>query len=670
MRFPPVTQRIAGIVTPVSALRSDTSIGVGEFLDLIELGSFCAASGLKVIQLLPVNDSGFQSSPYSALSAFALHPLYLRIGDIEEAAAFVPELDALKERFESAERFPFGEALQAKLDLLSRIYAKNAQRVAAAANPGGELAAWISENAWVTEYAVYRRLKDANQGAHWKEWKAHSTAGAEEIRGLWNDKTLRKEHLFWVWLQYRLDEQFTRAAAALSERGIALKGDLPILMNEDSCDVWAHPEYFRRDMSAGAPPDMYSPLGQNWAFPIYDWDALKKDDYSWWRKRLKVADRYYSAYRIDHVLGFFRIWATSRRDNAAMLGRFIPAVPIERKELEALGFDSGRIRWLSRSHVDGAKVRAATAGVPNSEAAAQKAFDAALDRIGNEDLWLFKPTILGETDIERLGLHPSAVACLQDAWRDRVLLEYENGLFQPLWSYRDTKAYPTLSEDERRRFEELVARKRSESEAIWEKQGHRLLKTLKETTPMLACAEDLGAVPDCVPRTLADLGILSLRVLRWARRWAEPGEPYVPPAHYPRLSVCTPAVHDSSTVREWWETEADRDALRPIVGAAADDAVYSSATASAVLKATAAAESELCVFQLQDLLHLSARYYAEDRSRERVNVPGTINDFNWTYRLPMKTSVFASDAELIAAIKEVVAARATLPEQKAKKGRT
>lgn len=186
---------------------------------------------------------------------------------------------------------------------------------------------------------------------------------------------------------------------------------------------------------------------------------------------------------------------------------------------------------------------------------------------------------------------------------------------------------------------------------------------------MLACAEDLGAVPDCVPRTLGDLGILSLRVLRWARRWAEPGEPYVSTSDYPYLSVCTPAVHDSSTVREWWETEADRYALKSIVGDAANDARYSSVTARAVLKAVAAAASMICVFQLQDLLHLNDRYFAADRSGERVNVPGTINDFNWTYRLPMNIAVFASDSDFTAAVKEIVESRTSHPEPKTKKGR-
>ncbi len=668
MRFPPATQKLAGIVIPLAALRTDTSAGVGEFPDLAELGDFCVNTGIKLVQLLPVNDSGFQSSPYSALSAFALHPLYLKIGDMPEAASFAAEAARIRKRFESAARFPFGEVLRAKMELLARVYDAGADAVIADEN--GATAEWIRGNAWAREYAVYRRLKEKHGSAHWKEWGAFSALKQDEIQALWDDPALRREHLFWVWLQRHADEQFSAAAAALAERGIALKGDLPILMNEDSCDVWAHPEYFRRDMAAGAPPDMYSPLGQNWDFPLYDWKSLERHDYAWWRERLRTADRYYQAYRIDHVLGFFRIWATSRSDRAAMLGRFIPAVPIERQELESIGFDAGRLRWLSRTHVPGAHLRAAAAEAGLAEAETNRAFETALDRIGSEDLWLFKESVRGEVDIEALGLASALTDFLKNYWRDRALLEYEKDRFQPLWSFRETTAYPTLSEDEKKRLEELIESKRRLSEAIWEEQGERLLAVLKETTPMLACAEDLGAVPDCVPRVLDKLGILGLRVIRWARRWDEAGQPYVPLASYPYLSVCAPAVHDSSTVREWWEQEADRTALAPVVGAAAaGEARYSPETAAAVLGAAARSASMICVFQLQDLLHLVPRYYAPDAAAERVNVPGSVGDFNWTYRIPCRVSEIAEDEELAEAVRRVVAARTDDSSGKQKKER-
>lgn len=670
MRFPPITSRITGVVVPVSALRTERSIGVGEFADLNELADFCHKAGLLVVQLLPVNDTGYQSSPYSALSATALHPLYLRVGDLPEASSFADELAVLRKRFEGADRFDFGGVLRAKLDLLSRIYSINSDRIAARAEPGEPLGEWIAANPWVTEYAVYRRLKETNGGTHWASWGEHSRPSAAQIAALWEDPKLRRDHLFWVWLQAELDAQFSAAARFLYDRGIALEGDLPILMNEDSCDVWAHPEFFRADLSAGAPPDMFSPLGQNWQFPIYDWETQEHDGYAWWKLRLNIADRYYSAYRIDHVLGFFRIWAASRRDRSAVLARFVPSLPIERKELEDLGFDAARIRWMSRPHVPGSLVRDALAGTTNAEKEADRVFARVFDRIGNEDLWLFKAEVRGELDLEEMDLHPDAVGPLQAAWRDRMFLEFEEDRFAPTWNYWDTRAYPTLREDERRRVEELVSRKRAESEGIWEVQGRKLLGVLVGASPMLPCAEDLGVVPECVPRVLAELGVLGLRVLRWTRDWGERGEPYIPLSKYPTLSVCTPAVHDSSTVREWWEREADRDLLRSFIDSPKLGDKYSPAVARALLGAISRAESLLCVFQIQDLLHLRDEYYAPDPTRERINVPGTVNDFNWTYRLPANLSALAANGKLLREIQRVSGARAQTPLPTGKGGPT
>ena len=662
MRFPADTRRLTGVVVPVSALRGARSLGVGEFLDLIELADFCERSHIGLIQLLPVNDSGFQSSPYSALSAFALHPLYLRLEEVEGASSFKKDLEAIRKRFDNDSRFTFGKILKAKLDILGKIYEKAAGSVLDQSHPGGSLGAWIDANPWVIEYAVYRRLKEIQGGAHWKEWKSHASIDEAGIKILWDSPKFKKEHLFWVWLQRKLDKQFLQAATALSKRNIVLKGDLPILMNEDSCDVWAHPEYFRRDLAAGAPPDMFSPLGQNWQFPIYDWETLARDDYRWWRDRLALADRYYSAYRIDHVLGFFRIWAASRRDRSAVLGRFIPSQSIDRAELEECGFNPERVRWLSQPHITSqAVVNSLKNTGDKKQATAEKVFNLALDRVKNEELWLFKTTIRGEMDIEELGLHPAASAYLGSAWGDRALLEYEKDHFVPAWAFWDSLSFSTLSDDEKRRFEALANRKKAASEAIWEEQGTRLLSVLSKATPMLACAEDLGAVPDCVPRTLEKLGVLGLRVIRWARRWGEAGEPYIPVESYPELSVCTPSVHDSSTLREWWEREANRNTFRSSFGVPnlADD--YGPETARSLLGIAARASSRLCVFQIQDLLHLSPRYYAMDPASERVNVPGSVNNFNWTYRLPVRLGELAKDDDLSAAIATIADSRHSRP---------
>jgi 4-alpha-glucanotransferase len=424
--------------------------------------------------------------------------------------------------------------------------------------------------------------------------------------------------------------------------------------------VWAHPEIFNQELSAGAPPDMYSPEGQNWGFPTYNWEAQEKDNYVWWRLRLSVAEKYYKAYRIDHVLGFFRIWASSHNDYSSALGRYVPYTPVTSGDLKSLGFDKSRIRWISQPHIPTGEIWETLRNNwgchftdDEVKAASDKVFSKALIRVGEEELWLFKKKIKGEKDIDALRLHPAARNYLLAKWKDRVFLEYKTGRFFPVWYHKDTKAYSTFSHEEKIALEALLEKHNSKSEKTWMKQGMKLLSVLAESSSMLPCAEDLGAVPACVPRVLSKLNILGLRVVRWFREWEKNGQPYVPFENYPQLSVCTPAVHDSSTVREWWEKEADQEQFSGFIGIPSLPKIYNPGTAKIILSKVASARSCFRVFQIQDLLHLSNNWYSENPADERINVPGTVNDFNWTYRLPAAIEDIAGDNELILAVAEL-----------------
>jgi len=664
-----VNKRLLGVVVPVGALRSKKGMGVGEFSDLIEFAALCKKMRLGLIQLLPVNDTGFESSPYFSLTAFGLHPLYLRIEELDEYASsedlVKKRIKKARDNFEKNSRFSHYLVLKEKLEICREIYNANKAQIVKNAS-SGNLASWIEQNPWVKEYAVYRRLKDKNDLKSWKNWSEYVTVTAADIDKLWNDKTLREAHIFWVWLQQALDSQFSKAAKAIADAGIVLEGDLPILMNEDSCDVWAHPEIFIQELSAGAPPDMYSPDGQNWGFPIYNWEAQEKDNYAWWKRRLAAAEKYYKAYRIDHVLGFFRIWASSHRDYSASLGRFVPYPPITSGDLRKLGFDKSRIRWVSQPHIPTDELLQALRNNWGSlftdadiKAASDRIFSRALVRVNDEELWLFKKKITGEKDIDALDLHPAIRNFLLSEWKNRVFIEYKKGKFTPAWYYRDAKAYYTFSQDEKAAIEALLEKRRKRAEKSWAVQGMKLLSILVQSSSMLPCAEDLGAVPSCVPKTLAKLKILGLRVTRWVREWDKNGQPYIPFENYPQLSVCTTAVHDSATLRQWWETEADQEQYSGFLGVPSLPKVYNPGTAKIILTKTAGARSRFRVFQIQDLLHLSNNWYSKDPADERINVPGTVNDFVWTYRLPALISEIAKDKELILAVRELSRVKAT-----------
>jgi 4-alpha-glucanotransferase len=677
MKFSHNGRRLSGLVIPLSAIRSDDSPGCGEFPDLSLAGDLASSWGLELIQLLPVNDSGYQNSPYSALSAFALHPIYLRIGDLPELAEmggnlgkagdrprnsqdFRAEARALVRQFAGEERIPHEALLRAKLGLLRKIWAKATEsRGPASQGILVELDAWIAANPWSKSYSAFVALKSMNEDRPWWEWPHHRDPSVGDIEALWGDRALSAELHFWTWVQMRAAQQFRAAALSLVEKGIALMGDIPILMNADSADVWARRSSFLLGLSAGAPPDMYSSLGQNWGFPIYNWEVLEREGFSFWVDRLAEADKYYSCYRIDHVLGFFRIWSLSERESTGALGRFVPDVPATRTELESLGFSAERLRWLSQPHIPTQRL-IQVAG----ESAAKGAVSAALERIGEEDLFLFKNSIMGEKDIEALpSISPAARDCLLAAWRDRAIFEYEPGCFVPTCNFRTTTSWATLSDEERGKLETCFGTKRTQAEDLWASTGKRLLGALAKAVPMLPCAEDLGSVPECVPKVLQELGILGLRVFRWARRWNESGQPYTPLADYPELSVACPSVHDSSSIREWWEVEADRERTWSFVSSAlgidagpCPDRLNTEQVA-VILELMARSASRFAVYPIQDILAMSDKLRPADPKSERINVPGTVGTGNWAYRVPWSTEEILAEKKLVAKVRALAKAR-------------
>lgn len=642
---------LTGTAIPVGALKTADSCGVGEFLDLIPFADFCKKAGLKLIQLLPVNDTGTESSPYSALSAFALHPLYISLKSLPEVEGkeeLLKEITKLQKKYEKLPRFQYRELRRKKLELLQKIFESEKEKIISSS----ELSKWIKNNPWIQVYSIFMQKKEKKHEASWKEW-GEAQPTKKELDDLWKDKKNQDGNLFYAWVQMRLDEQFAKASKYAQTLGIKLKGDIPIMMNEDSCDAWAFPEYFNDEMRAGSPPDGPNPVGQNWGFPIYNWDNLKKDDYSWWKNRLIHASKYYQVYRIDHVLGFFRIWATPQRESTAMLGWTQPFEPITTDELHNLGFSDDRITWLSVPHVPTNQIEAVNNG---DYLGTHGILAKIMDRIGNEEMWRFKPEIKGEKDIWASDIPDNVKPRLAEFWRNRALVKVADGLYSPLWTYHSTTAWQSLSDDEKYRLGQLIVTKYSRMEVLWEEQARTLLGDLTSCTDMVACAEDLGSNPESLPRVLNDLSILSLRVVRWSRNWNAPGEPYYQFGEYPYLSVTTSSVHDSSTARLWWLKEGDAwDFYRTFPGDSdVQPGSYNSKTARYLLSKMAESNSAFCIHPLQDFLGLVEDYFDENPDNERVNIPGSVNEFNWTYRLPVTIEKLIKNKELISEINNIV----------------
>ena len=640
---------LVGTAIPLSALKTDESCGCGEFLDLIPFAEFCKKCGLKLIQLLPVNDTGTESSPYSALSAFALNPLYVRLQALPEASGFAKDIKKIAKAHVANKRFDYKKLRHDKIDLLVKIFAANKEQIL----QDKKLASWIKANPWIINYAVFMEKKRENLEASCKTWKNFRNPSLAEIKTEWANPSKKMNHYFFAWVQMRLDEQFSAASKKVKSLGLLLKGDIPIMMNEDSADVWAYPECFIDNLRAGSPPDDYNPVGQNWGFPIYDWEYQKKDGFSWWKARLATAEKYYQAYRIDHVLGFFRIWAVPKGEHTAVLGYTQPLVTISAAELEKLGFDEMRIRWLSKPHVPTYIVQQDN----NDYLYTHGQLEKVMNRIGQEEMWLFKDEIKTEDDIWTADIEDGVKKRLAECWRDRALIEISKNKYTAAWCHTESASWKSLSDEEREKLSQLIAEKQRKMEKLWEKQAKELLQELVSSVDMTACAEDLGANPPSVPKVMKSLNILGLRVLRWTRDWYTDGQPYIAPEKYPQLSVAASSVHDSSTIRGWWLNEnAGKDFIRDF-GAEKNISpdVFTPETAEYILKKLALAKSSFCIHPFQDFLYLSSEYYDKNPDDERINIPGSISEFNWTYRIPRTVEALVNDTELIAAIKKICA---------------
>ncbi|AIW89401.1 4-alpha-glucanotransferase [Treponema sp. OMZ 838] len=681
MKCSPLNQALCGTAVPVSALYSQKSCGVGEFSDLIPFADFCKKVGLRIIQLLPVNDTGTDSSPYNALSAFALHPLYICLDDIPEAHSFKAEIKKIRAAFEPhtpVERFRYRDILHEKNVLLHAVFNKAESQIIADSQTG-ELAEWIQVNPWITEYAVFKNIKRQNYYASWKDWKECAgmrSPSTAKITAAWNDPVLKREHLFYAWVQMHLHKQLLKAVTYCADNGISVKGDIPILMNEDSVEVWAHLEYFRSDLRAGSPPDGDNPTGQNWGFPIYNWVNLKATGYRWWKERLRHASQYYHAYRLDHILGFFRIWAITEGETTGLLGKPIPYAEITIEDLKKAGFSESRIRWMAEPHINTDIVQDAVNGdYLYSHGLLRKV----ADRIGTEELWLFRAEIQSEADIHRCGLPPKAETALRQKWADRMLVKAGKDLhgaavYTAAYLYRNSTAWRTLSDDEQRLFSLLLDEKEALQNQLWAAQAGDILSELCGSVDMQPCAEDLGAKPAALPEVLEKLHILSLRVFRWEREWKKNGAPFIPLQDYPKAAVAVTSVHDSSTLREWWEQElsyADmlsffdalhiggkmQKALCPIEG---EKPAYTADLAVALLSAFVKVPSVFALFPIQDWLGVIIDELPESKAcEERINVPGTVSKSNWTYRLPLPIEALSKNKELIKRLRNITSLRHT-----------
>ena len=342
VRFTSSARKVAGTAIPVFSLRSEGSFGVGDFGDLKKLIDWAVSTHQQAIQILPINDTTItntwmDSYPYNSISIYAFHPMYIDLRQLgklkdKEALAFYEEK---RKELNALPQIDYEAVNNTKRAYLKSMYQQTGKKVLASA----EFKKFFKENEhWLLPYAAFSYLRDQYGTPNFSQWPEHNEYHADEIAAMCiPESDCYEEIAFYYYIQYNLHIQLLDAGNYAREKGIIFKGDIPIGISRNSVEAWIEPYYFNMNGQAGAPPDAFSTNGQNWGFPTYNWDVMEKDDYQWWQKRFRKMAEYFTAYRIDHILGFFRIWEIPSHSVHGLLGQFVPALPMSVDEIQSYG---------------------------------------------------------------------------------------------------------------------------------------------------------------------------------------------------------------------------------------------------------------------------------------------------------------------------------------------
>lgn len=652
-------RKLAGTQVPVFSLRTRKSAGIGDFGDLKTMIDFVASTGQKVLQLLPINDTTIthtwtDSYPYSCISVFAIHPQYADLHALPELKDAKARAEAEKTRAElnALDKIDYEKVNDFKINYLRQIFNQEGGKMMKTA----EYKAFFQDTElWLVPYAQYSYLRDKNGTADFNQWPDHQVWDEAERKALADPKTAAYKNVaFFYFVQFVLDRQMQEAHEHAKTKGVILKGDIPIGVNRNGCDVWTEPKYFNLNGQAGAPPDDFSANGQNWGFPTYNWFEMLKDGCQWWNRRFKNMARYFDAYRIDHVLGFFRIWEIPVHSVHGLLGQFAPALAMSREEIESYGLHFQEDRFTRPFITDWVLDR-----MFHERAGEVK--EKYLDRLDDER-YQMKPEVDTQrkvealfadvTDEKELWLRDGLYALISDVLFVR---DHTNpGVFHPRISAQLDFIYESLYDNDKAAFNRLYNdyfyRRNNQ---FWYQEAMKKLPKLVQATRMLVCAEDLGMVPDCVPWVMDELKILSLELQ------SMPKDPSVKFGHLsrnPYRSVCTISSHDMPTLRMWWDENDQRTqeyyntmlyrqgpAPHPLPGWLASDIISRHLTSP----------SMLCILSIQDWLATDEALRLPDADAERINIPANPKHY-WRYRMHLNIEDLAADKRFVQNITEMI----------------
>ncbi len=651
--------RGAGVAIPVFSLRSNDDFGVGEFADIKLLADWAASTGQQIIQLLPINDttmsySWTDSYPYNANSCFALHPMYLRLQDMGHLNDFEQQsrYDALARELNELPSVDYERVNRFKNEFTRLLFKQQGE----AEMTSTEFKKFVDANiSWLKPYAAFCTLRDLHKTADTSAWEEYATYNPENIERFISCHEQEINYVYYI--QYHLDRQLRDACQYAHSLGIAIKGDIPIGISRNSVDAWTNPELFNLESSAGAPPDDFSIMGQNWDFPTYNWDVMMRDGFSWWKARFKKMAEYFDAYRIDHVLGFFRIWQIPRNAIHGLLGVFNSALPMTPEEMRhCFDFYFRREEFTSPYIVDkqineifgdlADEIRANYL-IPIDNQRYQLRIEYSTQRQVNNRF----ANNLQDQRISRI--HNGLMRLIDDV----LFIEdpYQKGKYHPRISAHTTYIYKSLNDYEQltfnRLYDHFYYHRHNE---FWQEKAMTKLPSLIESTQMLCCAEDLGMIPACVPDVMNQLGILSLEIQRMPK---DSSTIFAETNKYPYLSVCTTSTHDMPGIRQWWESDSKTtlNFYNQVIGNKGDAPYFAEPwICRRIVEMHLESPSMLCILPLQDWLATDGTLRRQDPREEQINVPANPHHY-WRYRMHMTLEKLRSETQFNRSISDMIA---------------
>ena len=625
--------KATGVAIPVFSLRSKNGFGTGEFTDLKLLVDWAAKTGIKMIQLLPVNDttatySWKDSYPYAAISAFALHPLLLNLETVagKTNLALIKKLAIKKRQLNKLAELDYEQVIKFKMAAARELYALQKESLK---DDFAFFTFFELNRHWLEPYAAFSFLRDKYKTSEFDKWRSNAVYDETAIQRLVTPSQKHYDDIaVHYFIQYHLHLQLKKATEYAHNNGVIIKGDIPIGICRNSVDAWMEPGLYHMNEQAGAPPDAFAVKGQNWGFPTYNWQVMQQDNFTWWRKRFDQMSNYFDAFRIDHILGFFRIWSIPSHAVEGIMGRFVPAIAVSINELfsKNIGYDWHR---FTKPFIN--------------EAVLNDCFGENREAVENE---FFEDGHLKEKfDSQRkVEDHFATLESpdlnikqgLFDLISNVILFEVDHSNGQQFHfriSMEETASFKNLDTHSQAELKNLyIDYFYRRQEELWRKEAMKKLPGLKQNTNMLVCGEDLGMVPHCVPEVMAQLGILSLEIQRMPKKSTSE---FFHPNDAPYLSVVSPSTHDMSTVREWWEEDAVKTRRFYQIQLGHNDAppFYCEPWISKeIIMQHLYSPAMWSVFQLQDLLGMNAAIRRNDPKEERINNPAD-PDHYWNYRM-------------------------------------